>query len=174
MSNFLAIALALTGPRLWILVKAFGFSSLALFKRFKIRLAHSCALLSQTIPILPLSSQVFAPSDSTSNPLAQQIELQRVRPDGFGEERVEIMQRSHSELEAALALVANVWGVLRSGQIRLSNTQISCTTMRRVWRNFLSRLLDLIVSIFFSTIFVGIFVLGMSYLLHYSSRIHFG
>lgn len=159
LSNLLAITLTLTGPRFWILIKAFIFSISALLSRMNCRLGHGRALLNHAMPTLLLTHDVHARINPLSNGLFQQIELQGVRPNRFVEERVEIIQRSHSELGAAFSILVSIWRVLQSGKIRLSNLQTSWTTMHRIWRNVMSRPLDLAMSILFSVIFVGIFVL---------------
>ena len=70
---------------------------------------------------------------------------------------------SHSELEAALSLLKNLWNYLGSGRIGLPADLVSrrekwIKSVSKIWTNLIQRPFDIIASISLSALFVGIFV----------------
>lgn len=139
LSNLVAVALTLTGPRLWILIKALLFSVVDMYKRHLTRRRG-----------LPTSSNI-----ALQNRAAHLTHLEN--------ENLETTRTSHSELGAALSLLKNLWNHLGSGRIGLPAGLVSrrkkwTKTVSRIWTNLIQRPFDIIASIFLSALFVGIFV----------------
>ena len=139
LSNLVAVALTLAGPRLWILIKALLFSVVDMYKRHLTRRRG-----------LPTSSNI-----------ARQNRAAHLTH--FEIENLETTRTSHSELGAALSLLKNLWHHLGSGRIGLPAGLVSrrkewTKSVSRIWTNLIQRPFDIIASIFLSALFVGIFV----------------
>lgn len=160
LSNLVAMALTLTGPRLWILIKAF---MLWVVKNAK---EHSKTARRQNNCQLPLVAAHVPP---TGRP--QDIELQAgVRPPEITSihehnENMVMTQNSHSELGAALELICNVWRKLSLRHIELPTQpatavrqQPGLTWLFKFWENFLQQPAEVALSLLLSAIFVCLFV----------------
>ena len=158
LGNLVAVALSLVGPKLWILFKAFFLGAIAVHKRTP---KQQPGLPANTAD-LPLTSRTsFARYPRQS----QLLNAGADRRHFFGRDHLDLTETSHSELGAALALIGNVCQILTPGRIRLSNRPSNQRRMWPVpqgasiiWVKFLQRPFDVVVSLFLSALFVGIFV----------------
>lgn len=152
-SNIVAIALTLAGPRLWTLLKALFFYVLDIYTRHSNR--------RNRLPIhvnLPLTSRLPSlPSDRDQNGTAH--------PVHFEHDTLNTTEISHSELGAAMMLIEDIWKFLKSGRIELSSGStyrkkkwLRFRKASKIWKNFLQRPFDIIVSLLLSVFFVAIFV----------------
>ncbi|MCJ1383780.1 hypothetical protein MMC17_006894 [Xylographa soralifera] len=153
MGNIVAIALSLSTPRLWILIKAL---MLSIYHKVenkknerKSRLTVS-RLVSQTLPSIHRPQSVLLTTHHHRS-----------------HENVTITQESHSELGAALDVLGNAWNQLTTRSIKLptysSNRKwIAFSKCRSwtliIWRNLLHHSADIITSLVLCTIFIAIFV----------------
>lgn len=165
----MAIALALVGPRLWILIKALFFYGIDIYTKI---FRRSKGLSAQTSVLL--ASGLSRPQSNANSPTGvnppESAHLGAGRHARFTNESLEITDRSHSEFGAALALVHNTWKFLRSGHLQLSGATSNSNnkwskhqTITRLWKNFLQRPVEIFISLLLSVFFVGIFVAGKSF-----------
>jgi hypothetical protein len=152
-SNLVAIALTLAGPRLWTSLKALFLYVLDIYRRHSNR--------RNRLPIhvnLPLSFRLPSlPTDRDQNGTAHSVH--------FDHDSLNATETSHSELRATMMLIENIWKFLKSGRIELSSgsTYRKKNGLRfpmtgKIWKNFLQRPFDIIVSLLLSIFFVAIFV----------------
>lgn len=133
MSNLIAMALTLAGPRLWILIKPFSFWVLRQWRRHHGRNKEPREMLpGQTMDIIEESHSEL----SAALRLVVEV-VRRLRP------RIELSDESTN-------------GVRKTTRHRCYGPLASA------WRNFLSRPCDIVVSLLLSSAFVGIFVAGSS------------
>lgn len=156
LANLVGIALILAGPRSWILFKALFFYAIDLYpKHFR---PKNTLQSSTHLPLVPVPS--LSSAHGRGSKLPQQRQQSHLENDNLNAN-----EESHSELEAAFALVRNVWKLLRSGRIELPSGSIvqvqtwpSTPCIRRIWKHVLQRPFDIVVSVLLSALFIGIFV----------------
>ena len=157
-SNLVAIALTLAGPRLWILLKALFFFAIDIYKRRSNRrnrlpIHVELALTSRPPPVLA------SPQD------CHILQNETARSTPFEHDSLDATEISHSELGAAIMLIGNIWKLLKSARIELSSGSTygkkNLSRFRAastIWKNFLQRPIDVLVSLLLSVFFVAIFV----------------
>ena len=140
-SNLIAVALTLAGPRLWILLKAFGFWILDLIRKL--------------------------PSCRFSQARRQQYGS---RWAWCRNNILPTTEESHSELGAALTLANMAMHDLRRNRVELTATNEHAMDpqqgnsgsllgpLLRLWENFMKKPLDIIVPLLLSLLFIGVFV----------------
>ena len=134
MNNLIAIALTLAGPRLWIIIKRFGIWA---YYKWARKYRSEC-----------LQSDRLTIGSTLSN--------------------MDIIEESHSELGASLRVLGNAMQRLQprleipASPESFSRGERHLKWMTRVWEVIIKRQLDLLISIFLSILFVGIFVAGAS------------
>lgn len=152
-SNLVAIALTLAGPRLWTLLKALVLYVLDIYTSHSNRRNRL-----PTHVNLPLTFRLPSlPSDRDQNGAAHRVH--------FEHDSLNATETSHSELGAAMMLIKNIWEFLKSGRIELSSgpthgkrNWLGFRTASKIWKNFLQRPFDIIVSLLLSVFFVAMFV----------------
>lgn len=149
LSNLVAMALTLVGPRLWLLLKAFFFWALAYYNRRSLhRAIHDRAQPN----LLPVSHMVVIPDEAQHNP-NHSISMT---------DTLETIENSHSELGAALQLINRFWKLLKAGRIELSTpgslSRRYCQLFARPWNNFIGQPVDVLVPFILSAAFIGLFV----------------
>ena len=163
-SNLVAIALTLAGPRLWTLLKALFFYAIDIYKRYSNRRDR----LPIHVDLQLISRPPPLPSERGNSAGLQQsrsLQNERAHSTQFEHDRLDATNTSHSELGAAIMLIGNIWRFLRSGRIELPSNSMyrkkllsRFPTISRIWRNFLQRPFDILVSLLLSSFFVAIFV----------------
>ena len=151
------MTLTLTGPRLWILIKAFIFWAIKYVKE------NHKGRRGQTNYQLPL---VDEPLLSSGRPQSNGIQLQPrfyETPTQDPSENLITTQKSHSEIGAALKLIGNVWQTLKLRHIELptesaTRQQPELIWISKIWKNFLQQPAEIALSLLLSAIFIGFFV----------------
>lgn len=146
MSNLVAMALTLAGPRLWILIKRFG---IWLYDHARASRSHHTTrkYFRLCLPIRESGNASLRSQDRSQD--------------------LEIIEESHSELSASTKLITGILRRLRP-RIELSS-QAEALNYRRlrsqyagkimsVWNNFLRRPMDIVTAFLLSIAFIGIFV----------------
>ena len=169
LSNTVAMALTLAGPRLWILLKAFVCWIYEKHRARKRRFSLNPGLFRET------ASDVFL--DRRQRPILESgfhmHTAAAPRHDQLTENNMTTSESSHSELGAACDVLGNVWEQLRAGRVQLptrstphrgrfsiyfKKLETCWEEAARVWRNFLYQPMDIAISLLFSAILIGIFV----------------
>lgn len=163
MSNLVAVLLTLSGPRLWILIKALLFWIYAHFQKRQ-RTGSTLDVELESSPRLAAS----ATTDIEARPRAQSSQLAHRR--GFPHRDLlhhglDTTKSSDSELGAARSLIYNIWEELRANQLTLrpnstleSGTSSRSEKISRFWHNFIRRAFEITISLLLSIIFIAIFV----------------
>ena len=150
MGNIVAVALSLSTPRLWVLIKALMLASYRIIQTKRQGRRNRPRLMSQTVPSLHPPNSVPLSSYHQSS-----------------HEVVTITEGSHSELGAARDILRNTWGQLTTRPIRLSvhgwnrgQTRFSkCRScVLTLGRNLLQYSANIITALILAIFLVGIFV----------------
>ena len=160
LSSLVAIALTLTGPQFWILIKAFMLWMIKNGKKhFKTARRQNDRQLSLVIARVPYTGR------SEDIELQAEMQSQEITSTHEHNENMVTTQNSHSELGAALKLIGNVWRRLKLRHIELSTEsatavrqQPELTRLLKFWENFLQQPADIALSLLLSAIFIGLFV----------------
>ena len=174
LSNLVAMVLTLSGPRLWILIKALLLWS---YEAYRKRSSHGVARMVARIPLILQSSFSNAASHHTLESLPQnQHELTACysrSPDHPLDHAMASTAGSRSELGAARGIIINTLNQIFSRRVKLvtsSATPSTCyegirTCLRRLskrihssWENLLRQLTEVIASLSLSMLFSAIFV----------------
>ena len=146
------MALTLTGPRLWILLKAFVFWAFAHCERRSKRRSTRGEFIGHNLPDLPPVADF-----STSHHQNQ--------PNATFTDNLTTIKNSHSELGAALDLMTKVFKLLKADRIQLSiptplskRRWQSLAKITRPWRNLIQQPFDVVVPFILSAAFIGLFV----------------
>ena len=177
LSNFVAITLTLTGPRLWILIKALiaWIWSRSVDRRRKRPAGGS--VNGGLLPTITLSS---THGSRTQSPLHSALQIpwsdadSNNQNDRLRDHNLSTVRGSHSELGAARDMLANTWRELQTGRIRLpidlgsdedswqtkymSNLRLTYRRIIDFWDKFLQQPTDFAFSILLSVFFITIFV----------------
>lgn len=143
LSNLVAMALTLVGPRLWILLKALFFWVLARYeRRSKRRSTHGGII----------GHNQYQPNATFTDNFSMNDNLATI-------------ENSHSELGAALDLIAKVFKLLKADRIQLfipsPMSRRHCQSLpkvARLWNNLIHQPADVIVPFILSAAFIGLFV----------------
>ena len=138
MSNLVAMALTLAGPRLWILIKALLFWIIGIYK--KLRKNRSTHKMLQNHPIL-LSHNLTTTHESHSELGAARELIQNVWEE---------IRPNHIRLTIDPAVKGSLGHISRWRQCIEAFIQF--------WSNFLQRPAEIIISLALSAIFIGFFV----------------
>ena len=137
MSNVVATALTLCGPRLWLLIKRLGFEAFALYVHWKRNYGSSASRRH-----LSTSDNAMELIEESHSELGAALMLLK-----------SIFLRLRPRIELAEQSIANVNGA--GGNRRTER-------LKRIWETFLSKPFDIGMSVLLSLTFVGIFVAGTS------------
>lgn len=168
LSNLVAVALTLAGPRLWILIKAFLLSTVDIFTRYRRSRERHPPPFDLPLPLRSPTAPCCGMGISTQPQRSQHTPSHPGRQSHLEHDTLEATQTSHSELGAALKIIRSLWHCLRSGSIKLStgthptyrwpkNLRIM-KSFTITWKNLLRRPIDVLASLLLSSLFVGIFV----------------
>lgn len=158
LSNVVAMALTLVGPRLWILLKAFFFWALTRHGRRSQRRSTHEGIIGHAPLDLPRVSDL--PTSHNQNQSHETF-----THDFSISDNLATIESSHSELGAALDLITKVFKLLRTDRIQLfipsPMSRRHCQFLPkivRVWNNFLQHPVDVMVPLLLSAAFIGLFV----------------
>ena len=157
MSNLIAMALTLAGPRIWILLKAFVSWLHDLLASQKA--VGACRHIRLMMPWKAYS--IITRSRTTRGSECGH------RRSWFKNNVLPVAEESHSELGAARDLIALAMDELRTDRIELPDDSNSNTwdargirnhRLNKPWRKFLERPLDIILPLLLSVVLIGVFV----------------
>ena len=144
------MALTLAGPRLWILIKAFGFWLYDLFMR-------SCLYVSSARPVTEMSGNYLVEEVAVRQGRLRMEEHLSMRHNSLLSERILIIEESHSEIRAAWDILHYAWDYLRTDHIELSITG-QIIRFSKLWRNVISQSMDVTISLLLSLVLIALFV----------------
>lgn len=152
------MALTLAGPRLWILLKAFGFWAFARYERRSKRRSTQGEFFGHDLPDPPPVSDLST-SHHQNHPNAT-VTHNLVMSDNLA-----TIENSHSELRAALDLITKVFKLLKADRIQLfipapmsKRRWQSLAKITRPWKNLIQQPFDVVVPFILSAAFIGLFV----------------
>lgn len=152
------MALTLAGPRLWILLKAFFFWAFTHYERRSKRHSMQGEFVGHDLPDLPRVSDL--PTSHNQN----QPNATFTHNFSMGENLTTI-ENSHSELGAALDLMAKVFKLLKADRIQLfipsPISKRRCQSLAKIarpWNNLIQQPFDVVVPFILSAAFIGLFV----------------